>query len=537
MILKTFNFKQILNTISSFAGSKRFALFGSLIAGLVGAVPYYCEEAFILTFLSLFMQFYIVIKQKEMQRRVFLPFFCYFIGFYTPVYLFLAELYPYKRFGFSENQAIFIVICSCILIPLLHAFVESVIMMISKAFKGQWSHIIGFSCLWVIGEWILTLGTLAFPWANISVSLTGFLPYLQTSSVFGKYFITFITVFAICALVYALNDKKRFFGLLGAGIIVLNTLVGTIMFFVPTKNSETVTAAVIQGNALADEKWTSSSRQENFDRYIQLTKEAAENGAKIVVYPESAIAMAFVPDGTIHKEVAKLTKEYNITVIAGVHYYESGSNYNSVIAIMPDGSLSERYDKRHLVPFGEFIPFVDVIGKFLPFVAEFNAETGTYIEGTECVVIETDHGNVAPLVCFDSIFPDFSRDGTKNDAELLAIVTNDSWFNDSFGIYTHLRHAKLRAIENKRYILRAANTGVSCFIDDKGRVIDETQPLTVDMIYCDVQRSSDKSGYYFLGDIVLYLSFVILTINIIYSIVIRKKDNYGNNQASQNRNL
>ncbi len=530
--MKAFNFRQILNIISSFAASKRLSLLGCLIAGLIGAVPYYCEEAFILTFISLFMQFYIVIKQKEMQRRVFLPFFCYFIGFYAPVYLFLAELYPYKRFGFSENQAIFIVICSCILIPLLHAFVESVIMTVSKSFRGQWSHIIGYSCLWVIGEWILTLGTLAFPWANISVSLTGFLPYLQTSSVFGKYFITFITVFAICAFVYSLSDRKRSFAFLGTGIIILNTLVGTIMFFVPAKTEETVKAAVVQGNALADEKWTSSSRQENFDRYIQLTKEAAENGAKIVVYPESAIAMAFVPDGTIHKEIAKLTKEYNITVIAGVHYYESGSNYNSVIAIMPDGSLSERYDKRHLVPFGEFIPFVDVIGKFLPFVAEFNAETGTYIEGTECVVIETDYGNVAPLVCFDSIFPDFSRDGAKNDAELLAIVTNDSWFNDSFGIYTHLRHAKLRAIENKRYILRAANTGVSCFIDEKGRVIDETQPLTVDMIYCDVQTTSQKSGYYYFGDIVLYLSFVILTVNIIYVFVKRRRDDYGNNQAS-----
>lgn len=529
------------NTIIKFAAavdraivSKRISLLLCLLAGALGALPYYFEELFIFTFISLFAIFYIAIKQRNEYERFFSPFFWYFIGFYSPLYLFLSEMYPYSRFGFSEDQAVFILVCSCIAIPLLHASVSAAVFLLARFFKSSKLDIIGYASVFVINEWVLSLGMLAFPWSGIAVSLTGFLPYLQTASLFGKYFITFLTVAACFGLAKASIGRKRFFALAGALIIGINLILGTALWIIPCEKSEPIKVTALQGNVLSNEKWDSANKGSIFDIYIGMTEDAAKSGSKIIVLPETAIPTAFVPNGIIHKELANIAKEYDATIISGVHYYGNKNKYNAVIAILPDGTLSDRYDKRHLVPFGEFIPFADFIGEMLPFVGEFNEGTSDLTEGEEPIVIETEFGSVAPLVCFDSIFPEFSREAVDNGAEMIAIVTNDSWFNDSVGIYTHLRHAQLRAIENKRYVMRAANTGVSAFIDERGRVITYTEPLTKDSAECEIYAIKSNTLYTKIGDVFLYVSFIIIICFAIYSIFDKlrriKNGNYSTSQ-------
>ena len=123
---------KLSDRFNSYINKKRTSRLTCVIAGVLGALPYFCEELFIFTFISLFLFFTVLFTRKKETRKTFSLFFSYFIGLYFPLYFFLSELYPYERFGFSETQAIFIVICSCILIPLLHAFVEAVVMCISK---------------------------------------------------------------------------------------------------------------------------------------------------------------------------------------------------------------------------------------------------------------------------------------------------------------------------------------------------------------------------------------------------------------------
>ncbi len=500
--------------ITRAAESKRASLLLCLMAGALGALPYYFENLFIFTFASLFCLFFLIIKQKEAQKRVFKPLFVYYIGFFTPIYLFLSEIYPYSNFGFNETQAIFVLICSCVAIPLLHALVVAAVMSLCRLFKSDAAMLWGLSALSVIWEWLLSLGTLALPWTGVAVSMTGFLPYLQTISLFGKYFIAFITALGCCGLALAVCRKVRLFAYFGAGVILLNSLIGTLIWFIPTEKGEEFTVAAIQGNILSNEKWDSANNGSILDRYVGMTKQAAENGADMIILPESAIPQTFVPNGVIHKELSAIATEYGVTVIAGVHYYdiETKESYNAVIAVLPDGSgsLSERYDKRHLVPFGEFIPFADTLSKWLPFIEAMNLSRTKLIEGDKPIVIETEYGGVGPLVCFDSIFPQFSREASKNGANIIAVVTNDSWFNDSAGTYTHLRHSQLRAIENKRYILRAANTGVSAFIDERGRVLTQTEPLVPDIAYSKVCTVDDFTVYTYVGDIILYISFLII---------------------------
>jgi apolipoprotein N-acyltransferase len=319
-------------------------------------------------------------------------------------------------------------------------------------------------------------------------------------------------------LARAAIERKRFFAIIGTTLIFANLILGTALWFIPYEKSSPINASALQGNVLSNEKWDSVNKGSIFDIYVGMTEEAAKSGSKIIVLPETAIPTAFVPNGIIHKELANIAKEYEVTIISGVHYYGDKSKYNAVIAILPDGTLSDRYDKRHLVPFGEFIPFADFIGEMLPFVGEFNEGTSDLTEGKEPIVIETEFGGVAPLVCFDSIFPEFAREAVGNGAEMIAVVTNDSWFNDSVGIYTHLRHAQLRAIENRRYVMRAANTGVSAFIDERGSVITFTEPLTKDIADCEIFAIELTTLYTKIGDVFLYVSFIIIICFAIYSI-------------------
>ncbi|MBQ8896590.1 MAG: apolipoprotein N-acyltransferase [Clostridia bacterium] len=533
------NIKKLGALILRAAESRRTSLLLCLLAGAMGALPYYIETLFIFTFISLFCQFLLLIKQKEVQKRVFKPMLCFYIGFFTPIYLFLSELYPYSNFGFSKVQAIFVLICSCIAIPLLHAFVVACVMGVCSYFKSNAALLFGLPALCVIWEWVLSIGTLALPWASVAVSMTGFLPYLQTASIFGKSFITFITAFGCCGFAISVCRRVKLHAILGASAILFNTVFGVLLWFIPIETNESFAVAAIQGNVLSNEKWDSENNGSIMERYIDMTAEAAKNGADMIILPESAIPQAFVPNGVIHRELTVIAEEYGCTIVAGVHFYdvETKESYNAVIAVLPDGSgtLSERYDKRHLVPFGEFMPFADTLSQILPFIESFNLSRTKLIEGDTPTVIETEYGGVGPLVCFDSIFPQFSSEAVNNGADIIAVVTNDSWFYDSAGTYTHLRHSQLRAIENRRFILRAANTGVTAFINERGEIITKTEPLVKDIAYGNAYTIEDKSVYCVIGDVFLYISFaiIVLIIGIEYLKFVRRSKNGNNSTASE----
>ncbi len=500
------------------------------LAGALGAIPYYAESLWIFTLVSLLIQYSLAIGFKK-RNKYFSPFFWYYLGLYIPLYSFLSELYPFERFGFTASQAVFVTVCACVCIPLLHASVLGLVMKLSCFLPYGAVGALGYASLAVICEFVLTLGGLAFPWGTTAVSMTGFLPYVQTASLFGQYFITFITAFFCASVAYCVFGGKRILAYISAGIILFNTAVGTAIYFLPVSEEKTVTAGLIQGNASSEDKWQSSSLSSITAKYLTLTEDAAQQGAELIILPESAIPSKFIEGGSVHMALADIAAEYNATVLLGAVIPCEGGGYNSVIGILPDGTLTERYDKRHLVPFGEYIPSADFLGKFLPFVAELNEDGTQYVEGVDPIVIKTESGSVGPLVCFDSLFSSFARDARNNGAEILAIVTNDSWFYDSQGVYTHLRHAQLRAIETGTIVMRAANTGISAFVDCKGRIIESAPPLTTDVLVETVSVSGQNTLFNIFGNTAVYASFAILAIIIILYFVRRRPN--GKNTASQ----
>ncbi len=493
-------------------------------AGLIGVFPYFAEQAWICTPVSLFLLFY-ASEKKRGAGHIWLCGFVYHLSLYFPLYSFLSELYPYARFGFTHAQAVFVLICSCLLIPLFHATLQATALLSYLPFRGRRLRFLGFGAAAVIAEWVTSVGTLAFPWGGTAVSMTGFLPYIATASLFGRYFITFVTASAAGGLALAAATKKAAPAAVGAAILAFNLICGTVLYFLPTGTSGDETRiAALQGNVLSNEKWASGEREKIFDRYISQAVSAAENGASVIFIPETAIPVEFKEGGRLHEAFAEVCREYGVTIVAGVIRYDSSSEYNSVVAVTPGGEVSGYYDKHHLVPFGEFIPYTDILGSLFPFVAEFNNSRYELCEGAGAQNINTPLCDIAPAVCFDSIFPQFTRAGVNAGAELIAVVTNDSWFNDSVGIYTHLRHSRLRAVESGKYVVRAANTGISAVIDPHGKITAETEPLTECTLYADISPIQGKTLYCTLGDTVFYISALAVITAAIKSFTEKRKN-------------
>jgi len=151
-----------------------------------------------------------------------------------------------------------------------------------------------------------------------------------------------------------------------------------------------------------------------------------------------------------------------------------GNRYNSTFTFHPDGTLNDTvYNKRHLVPFGEFVPLRAFIEFFIPQLADINAADADFTAGKDSNIVTTEHGNLGIAICFDSIYEETVRDSVRDGAELLVVSTNDSWFLHSAALGMHNAQSVLRAVENGRWLVRAANTGISSIISPTGKVVAE----------------------------------------------------------------
>ncbi len=495
------------------------------VLGLLYSLPFVCEGLWIFSYISLFL-FFAVIFTGDRLKKLFRHCLTFYFGFYLVLYSFLAYLYPFESFGFTAEQAAIVLVGACLLIPMFHATLHSLVMLILKVFRGNLRlAALAAPLVWMTSEFVLASGTLAFPWGTVALSQTGFLPMVQTASLFGDYFITLVVVGSCSLLAYAFVDAERAFAIGGAALILSNLLAGTVLYFLPTDSTKTVTVAAVQGDVRMNEKWDTNNLPQITANYIGLISEAAESGATVVVLPESAIPEYFTEYNAFGATLRGAAMQNGVSLVVGVLQRGDGYAKNSVISIGSDGDFDLEYNKRHPVPFGEFIPYRDVLQELLPFLKDMNLSGMNLQPGTEAYVLDCDGDSYGTLVCFDSIFPSLAIDEVKNGAEIMTVVTNDSWFYDSTGTYQHYRHAKLRAIECGRYFIQAGNTGISGVIDQKGNTLVASKPMTKACVTAQAELIQTNTLYACIGDAVLYAAFVLLAAAIIFNIVKKGKRN------------
>ena len=478
-------------------------------------------------------------------RSLYLDGLVYYYSFYLVCYHWFLYLYPLEFIdGMTKGAAIAVVCIAWFGLPLFQAAMGGVAFAVCGAlFRCHICQRIKILRVFIAAgafavlEWFNTIGWWAVPWGRLPLGQTDYLVGLQTASLFGSYFVTFILVAVNLLIAYVIVHPIKFkLGcIIAAALLVFQYGVGTILWFATdVTEGEPVKISCLQGNISSNGKWDAESAKRTRETYGRLITEAAEEGAKIIILPETAYPYDMDSPNQAHlnEELCATAKKYGVYLLVGGFTVEGEKNsLNSLICYTPEGERADTvYSKRHLVPFGEYVPLKPLIETLLPPLAELilSAEEVDKGEGTN--IIDAGGVKIGGLICFDSVFEELTRDSVLDGAEIICLGTDDSWFGNSAELQMHNAQSQLRAIETRRYVSRAANTGTSTIINSRGEVISAVDPVVEGKATATVYASSDITLYTSIGNSFIYLllliAFALIAENTVYFFKAKKKEKY-----------
>jgi apolipoprotein N-acyltransferase len=369
--------------------------------------------------------------------------------------------------------------------------------------------------LWVALEYARTHLFSGFPWALLGYSQYKYLPVIQIADSTGVYGISFVIVLMNASIAELLADRKRYLPLVTASAMLAAVLgYGSVRLNAP-EGPGSIKIAVVQGNIEQGKKWDPSYQAEVIATYKRLTLKALEQRPDLVVWPETAAPFYFGgdngPDPALTKDLRQFVRSSGTPLLFGSPSYEKKDRLhflrNSSFLLDRDGATSAVYHKMHLVPYGEYVPLKDV----LFFVEKLVQANGDFLPGSEYTIMQVRPSGqntdvaVSTVICYEIIFPDLVRRFVNSGAAVITTVTNDAWFGRTGAPYQHFSMAVLRAVENHVPVVRAANTGISGFIDAKGRILETTSIFTEAQLTCTLTPAAKNTLYTRFGDIFSYL--------------------------------
>lgn len=515
------------------------------LSGALAALPVCFSAISLAVFFSFIPMLYLLFSEFLDEGARFRPSHYYGVGllvlipYFIVAFHWFAYLYPLDFVdSMTPVAALAIVALACVGLPFLQAlgfaFLFWILARIARRGTVRRYPILLpflFAAFWSLFAFTQTLTWAGVPWgAQLALALYEVPFLLAPASLFGSYFVTFLIAAVNACIAYALlmlkQGKKhcvRRGAFAALCLVFVHLSLSLIGYCMPVSVGESVKVAVLQGNVPSTEKWDAST--DCIGIYGDLAREAAKDGAKIMVWPETAVPTYLMTYPNINR-VKGIAKETSAIQIVGTYAFDgkSGSavRYNAFYLIYPDGTVDESiYYKRHLVPFGEYVPLEDFVRAVLPQLAEIEmlADGSIITPGKNPELFDTEYGKIGSLICFDTIYESLCRDSVAAGAELIAIGTNDSWFFDSAAVYMHNGQAVLRAVENGRYVMRAANTGISSVIDPHGNILTEIEPLVAGQASADVSFVTSRTLYSYIGDVFLILCQIFVLIPVAVSLL------------------
>ncbi|MFO7607537.1 MAG: apolipoprotein N-acyltransferase [Desulfurivibrionaceae bacterium] len=358
--------------------------------------------------------------------------------------------------------------------------------------------------------WLFT----GFPWFDLAYTQFKHPLLIQIADLTGHHGVSFMLVMGnglILHAFYIYRKKQAFrfrseFAFTSALFLVLALLSYNPLRFQIVKKElsgqESFGVAVVQGNIEQGQKWRPELQRRTLDKYIKMSRRImASAEPKLLVWPETALPFYLAESPLLEDIVALAASRRDLTILTGAPYRERSPAspvtryFNSAFFIDSGGIRAARYDKQHLVPFGEYVP----LKRLLPFLAPLVETVADFTPGRGPKPITCQNIRVGVLICFESIFPELARKQTAAGSELLVNLTNDAWYGRTGAPWQHLSMAVFRAVENRRSLTRAANTGVSGFIDPLGRM-HGLSPIFEDYIaYDDLPITGMKSVFTYYG--------------------------------------
>lgn len=368
----------------------------------------------------------------------------------------------------SVPLAALLTVLFCAGLALLHAAFAACYVRWVRPLPG--GMLAGFAALWVLFEWLRSWLLTGFPWlyvgyAHLETPLAGWAPIL------GIYALSFATVLTGTCLFLAWRSRQP--AALATYAVILVTVWGggailrPIEWVVPGAEKP-LSVALYQPDIDQSHKWQPGEFPRIVDQFEKALPQ--QYGHDIILWPESALPRFYHQVRDVLDPIASHARLLDNTLITGIPWYEadSGEYYNSIVAL---GAGEGLYHKQRLVPFGEYVPLEDWLRGLIAF---FDLPMSGFSAGPPGQQLLQANGYpIAPFICYEIVYPDLVADGARR-ADLLVTISNDSWFGASIGPLQHLEMARMRALENGRYLLRGTNNGISAIIDHRGRILGQT---------------------------------------------------------------
>ena len=356
-----------------------------------------------------------------------------------------------------------------------------------------------------------------FPWVLLGYSQATVLPIAQAASVVGVFGVSAIVVSVSAALAGVVIARALRPAAVVLSAVLLIAVWGNARARRAdlTRDGQPIRVGVIQPNVLEEEREKLAFAPQIFEKDLGLTREAVRQHAAFVVWPESGLspyALEEYPD--VAQTIRNTAREAGVSILVGSDQFEwrvkdgrreAVKSFNAAFMIRPDGTTGAVYRKIHLVPWGEYVP----LKNWLTFVGPLVQAIGRGFDaGDALTLLPLGRHDVSTAICYEIIYPDLVRRFVLEGSELLTTITNDSWFGATSAPYQHFEQASMRAIENGRYLVRSANTGISGIVDPYGHVLARTDIFHSAVVVDDVRLLTSTTIYTRIGDVFAYASVV-----------------------------
>ena len=366
--------------------------------------------------------------------------------------------------------------------------------------------------LWVGTEWLR--GTLfsGFPWVLLGYSQSDTVAPLQVASLVGIYGLSGLVACPSAALALSITrDPRHSRARVAATVLLALPLAGTAWGAWRVQQQAllqgpTLRVALVQGNVPQGQKWDPAYRDAILSRYLALTRDAASKDVDLVIWPESSTPFVFGRDGVQTGIMRTALQQAGVPVVFGSDEVVGPAEfYNAAFVMDATGEIRGTYRKMQLVPFGEYIPVRWLLFFAQPLVEGFS----DFSAGKQLTLLPVGAHQLSVAVCYEAVFPWLSRTAVQQGSQLLTTITNDAWYGTSAAPYQHFQQARVRAVETGRYLVRAANTGISGVVDPYGRVLVQSPLFETGTWIGDVRWLDGTTPYVRIGDTVAWACMLV----------------------------
>jgi apolipoprotein N-acyltransferase len=375
--------------------------------------------------------------------------------------------------------------------------------------------------VWVATELGRTHLLTGFPWVLLGYSQATVLPIAQLASVFGVYGVSMLIVAVSAALaLFAFRPPVRsaeasrstyVFASVTVAIVAVVALWGSRRVAASewTRSGDPIRVGLIQGNVDQAQKWDATRAAAIFDDYLKMTQRAIGERAQFVLWPESSTPFLFEEEPAGAERIRTLAVQAHVPILFGsdqIVWRIVGNRrmpdkyFNSAFLVRPDGTTGGVYRKMHLVPFGEYVP----LQRLLFFAAPLTEQVGTFAPGETPELLPVNGHPISVAICYEVVYPALVREFVRAGSEMLTTITNDAWFGETSAPYQHFEQASMRAIEEGRYLVRSANTGISGIVDPYGRVVEKTSIFQQAVLVGEARFLETTTFYARHGDVLAY---------------------------------